>query len=206
MKGQRLSSSGLKTRKLFIASIALLLVISGWLYYRSINSEPWLPVNVEIKSIALNKYDGYDDRQKSEPVLPSDNADTSVSHAGSRTREWMNQNLFRVHSYTENPDGTFDVQLLEIDGPEVDTWQQLVQLFMSTPYSDENSAYISDGVNCQGMTLFLAEWCETHDHTYTVQYMPTHVRIVITHEGEDFLFSFSSRPVYKALNDTNESE
>ena len=175
--------------------------ISSYLLY-DIYQQEKLPVNVSISTLPLSQYDGFVDTPlESAVVRPDvfDDVDTAVGHDGTVTRDWLNANLYRVSSYHENSDGTFDVQMLDITGPEVTDWDELVEVFKSTPYTDENNYTLEAGVNCQGMVLFLADWCEKNDHTYEVRYQPRHVSIVITHRDIRYLFSFSQHPLFTVL-------
>lgn len=107
---------------------------------------------------------------------------------------WLANNLYKVQIYKENEDGTFNVVLLEVEPSKGETFEELQTLFYSTPYSLINSYNLADGVNCQGMVCYLADWCQKAGVEYTIGYSSTHVVISIPNDGEWYKFSFTDRP------------
>lgn len=107
---------------------------------------------------------------------------------------WLVENLFYVDTYKEGFNHWYAVSLVDIEAPGVLDFDEICDIFMSTPYSHYNSHFLSDGVNCQGMTIYLAKWCELTRTPFSVEYTPTHTSINITHEGVTYNFSFTKSP------------
>lgn len=107
---------------------------------------------------------------------------------------WLANNLYKVQVYKENGDGTYNVVLLEVEPSKGETFEELKSLFYSTPYSLINSYDLVDGVNCQGMVCYLADWARKAGLEYTIGYTATHVTITIHYEQGWYKFSFTEQP------------
>lgn len=107
---------------------------------------------------------------------------------------WILSNLYKVSTYKDNKDGTWTVSLIRVQEATDSTWEELQELFYNTPYSLTNSYCLEDGVNCQGMTVYLADWCEKNGCPFSVKYSSSHVYIVISYEGYDYEFNFNITP------------
>ncbi len=105
-------------------------------------------------------------------------------------RAWLEENIWRVESYKEKSNGLYDTYLLEVQPGDEDTWEKLCYNFTYTPYTALNSYYLANGVNCQGMTVHLADWCERHGYEYSVAWTRTHTSIYIRYDAQWYLFNF----------------
>lgn len=107
---------------------------------------------------------------------------------------WISQNLFRVESYESSGEGIYDVTLVNIEPAKVFSFDVLRQIFMSVSYSDYNNYALVNGVNCQGMVNYIADWCDRNEHTYAVEYYEEHVAIRVLHDNIWYRFDFTRSP------------
>lgn len=107
-------------------------------------------------------------------------------------QEWMEENIWRVESYKKLKNGKYDVQLLKVQPGDESTWELLCYNFDYAPYSFLTSYYLANGVNCQSMTVHLADWCERHGCEYNVAWTSTHTLIYIKYDREWYRFDFDS--------------
>lgn len=110
------------------------------------------------------------------------------------SKDWINENLYRVEFYLDNGDGIYDVYLLNVEEPKEETFEELKQTFITTPYSNYNSFHLADGVNCQGMVCYVARWCELNNVDFEVQYTPVHTYIIVDYQGGSYKFDFTKEP------------
>lgn len=106
--------------------------------------------------------------------------------------EWLEENIWRVESYKEKKNGEYDIYLLEVQPGDEADFDKLVYNFTYAPYSVFNSYYLANGVNCQGMTVHLADWCERHGYEYNVAWTATHTFIFINYDMVWYKFDFDS--------------
>lgn len=106
--------------------------------------------------------------------------------------EWLQENIWRAEGYRERKDGKYDVYLLEVQPGDEDTYERLCYNFTYAPYSYFNSYYLAEGVNCQGMTVHLADWCERNGIEYNVAWTSTHTLTYIKYDGKWYRFNFDS--------------
>ena len=104
--------------------------------------------------------------------------------------EWLVENIWRVESYLKMDDGRYDVYLLEVQSPVETTFEDLERTFLNTPYTSFNSESLQDGVNCQGMTVYLANWCEANRVEYSVSWTKTHTFTFIREDDGWYKFDF----------------
>lgn len=108
------------------------------------------------------------------------------------TSRWLGENLYRVSTYTELTNGNYVVYLLSIEPSNEETFEELCETFRTTPYSRINSYNLVDGVNCQGMTCYIVDWCQKHQCTYKIGYTPSHTYITVCVDGRWYLMSFTA--------------
>ena len=125
---------------------------------------------------------------------PSDVTSDQNVEAMRVNEDWVNENLYRVEFYLDNGDGTYDVYLLSVEEPEEETFDELKQTFITTPYSNYNSFHLADGVNCQGMVCYIARWCELNNVDFEVQYTPVHTYIIVDYQDASYKFDFTKEP------------
>lgn len=118
------------------------------------------------------------------------------------TEEWLAYNLYRVDSYVDRKDGTYMVFLLDIEPSKEETFEELKDTFYSTPYSTINSYHIADGIDCRGMTSYIAGWCQDHNRPYKISYTPSHTYITVQEEGKWYEFNFNRMPSVKEVEET----
>lgn len=107
--------------------------------------------------------------------------------------DWMLENLYRVDTYTECELG-YEVSLIKIEKAKRCSFDDMVAKFMSTPYNITNNYYLKDGVNCQGMVCYLADWCSKMKYPFSVNYTSSHVYIIVEYEGCNYKFDFDLEP------------
>lgn len=103
---------------------------------------------------------------------------------------WLSENIWKVESYKQLRDGRYDIYLLEIEPALERTFDDLQHTFNTTPYSSFNSYHLADGVNCQGMTCYLASWCERNAFNYSVAWTRSHTVTFIKYDGSWYKFDF----------------
>ena len=103
---------------------------------------------------------------------------------------WMNENIWRVSSYKQRKNGKYDVYLLDVQPAVEREFEELQEVFHSTRYSTFNSYNLADGVNCQGMVCYIADWCERNLCEYSVAWNTTHVWIFVRYNNEWHKFNF----------------
>lgn len=110
----------------------------------------------------------------------------------SATEEWMMENIWRVESFKQKKNGTYDTYLLEIEPAMESSFSELRNTFGVTEYNNINHYYLSEGVNCQGMTVYLADWCERNRVEYAVSWTTIHTFIYIRYGGVWYKFNFDA--------------
>lgn len=103
---------------------------------------------------------------------------------------WLEENIWQVQSYKQLRDGRYDVYLLKIEDALDPTFDQLKRTFNTTSYTSYNSYWLYDGVNCQGMTVYIADWCERNLYEYSVAWTRTHTWIYVRYDGVWYKFDF----------------
>ncbi len=104
--------------------------------------------------------------------------------------DWLNENIWRVASYKKLRNDTYDIYLLEVEPAMEESFEDLKYTFEHTSYSSFNSYHLGDGVNCQGMTVYLASWCERNYCEYSVAWTTAHTLIYIRYDGTWYEFNF----------------
>lgn len=104
--------------------------------------------------------------------------------------DWMNENIWRVESYKPRKDGNYNVHLLQVEPAINPSFDELRATFSGTKYNSFNSYYLEDGVNCQGMVCYLANWCERYHCEYSVSWTKMHTLIYIKVNGSWYKFNF----------------
>ena len=113
--------------------------------------------------------------------------------------EWLANNLYRCSVYYERDDGKWDVYLVDVEGPTDISFDELKETFMKTPYRIRNFPKLEDGVNCQGMVCYIADWCRENKCPYTVEYFDHHIDIVVDYLGTKYRFDFTENPIITEL-------
>lgn len=114
---------------------------------------------------------------------------------------WLANNLYHVSSYKKNEDGTYSVVLLRLSDDVDCTFEELITKFESTPFNFVNGRELSEGVNCQGMTSYIADWCVAHNIPYAVEYFEAHTDIIVHYtDGKDYKFNFGENAKVKVIN------
>ncbi len=108
-------------------------------------------------------------------------------------RAWLEENIWQVESYKEMRNGKYDIYLLEVQPGDEDSWDKLCYNFTYAPYTFLNHYYLAEGVNCQGMVVHLADWCERNEHEYSVAWTSTHTFIFIKHDAQWYKFDFDTQ-------------
>lgn len=180
-------------------SIVLILAISIAAYFgfRYLSSAGEVPFDVTVRDVTLREFNKqWEDEtdSKGAGITPAPSVFSSENLPITVTREWLSANLYKVRSYAETQEGKYLVELLDIQEPEPDTWEELKVRFMDTKYSVENHYSLQDGVNCQGMVCYLAGWCEENSVPFAVDYAKRHVAIRIMHEDTWYRFNFTEHP------------
>lgn len=103
---------------------------------------------------------------------------------------WLEENIWRVESYKQKWNGKYDIHLLRIEPALNPSFDELQLTFRDTEYSAFNSYYLAEGVNCQGMTVYLADWCERFAYEYSVAWTAMHTYIFIKYDGAWYKFDF----------------
>ena len=115
------------------------------------------------------------------------------------TDEWLAYNLYRVSSYKEGEHGEYTVFLLDVEPALEESFDALVEIFNNTPYSAINNYELAQGVNCQGMTCHIADWCRRNNCPYTVSYQPSHTYITVEHGGKKYEMNFTRHPTIREV-------
>lgn len=158
-----------------------------------------IPVVVTVTILMLCIYWFYDRETKfgdvNNAILSEDGvlgiSENSRIHV---TSEWLLANLYRCANFADEEDGTYTVSLHVIEQAKPCSFNELKELFLSTLYTSTNHSILSEGVNCQGMTIYLADWCRLTGHAFEIEYFPTHVAIVIIDNGSRYRFNFTLSP------------
>ncbi len=108
-------------------------------------------------------------------------------------KAWMEENIWRVQSYKALKNGQFDVYLLDVQTATDADFDALQCTFNNTPYTSYNSYWLADGVNCQGMTVYIADWCERNFCEYAVAWTRTHTLIYVKYNAVWYKFDFDSQ-------------
>lgn len=133
--------------------------------------------------------DPYRDLLKQEGVIGRVSANKDVFVV---TDDWLGLNLYRVQTYKPgDEEGKYVVSLIEVESPRKESFDSLTELFMETPLTLINNYNLAEGVNCQGMTCYLASWCRQTGHVYKVDYTATHTNITIEYQGDWYKFDFT---------------
>lgn len=103
---------------------------------------------------------------------------------------WMTENIWRVESFKQNRNGSYDTYLLEVEPAMETSFREVLETFNATEYNNINHYYLAEGVNCQGMTVYLADWCERNRIEYAVSWTTIHTFIYIRYEGVWYKFDF----------------
>lgn len=108
-----------------------------------------------------------------------------------RNEAWVNEYMYKISTYKELGDGIYSVNLLAIEDPKEETFEELCDSFNNAKYSIANTSTLHDGVNCQGMTFYIVKWCESHGAQYAVDYYPAHVNVSVFIDDAWYLMDFS---------------
>lgn len=127
-------------------------------------------------------------------------------YAGPFTRNeaWVNEHMYKVATYKQVDDGLYHVTLLKIEEPTEATFEELCATFEDATYSIVNTATLSDGVNCQGMTYYIIKWCEKNGVQYAVDYYPAHVNVNVFIDDTWYLMDFTENRKIVPLNTDSE--
>lgn len=104
--------------------------------------------------------------------------------------QWLSDNIWRVQSYKPLRNGKYDIYLLDVETAYDQDFDALRRTFNSTPYTSYNSYWLLDGVNCQGMTVYIADWCERNLFEYSVAWTRTHTWIYVSYDNVWYKFDF----------------
>lgn len=104
----------------------------------------------------------------------------------------MEQYIWLVESYKKLDEDKYDVFLVEQEPAWEPTWDDLLYTFEVAPYTAFNSYHIMDGVNCQGMTIHIADWCARNDVEYHVTWTTKHVWIYVRYGGQWYKMDFGA--------------
>lgn len=117
-----------------------------------------------------------------------------------RDTDWLNEYIWQVKSYKPLKNGKYEVRLVEVQPAYDRDLEQLCETFVSTTYSSFNAYYLKDGVGCQGMACYIADWCERNAYPYSVAWSTTHVWIYVEYDSQWYLFDFGPKgPVFKEV-------
>lgn len=97
---------------------------------------------------------------------------------------WLAENVWRVQSFKQLKNGDYDIYYLDIQQPTEATFEDLLYTVEHVEYSSFNSYNLSDGVNCQGMVDYIANWCDINYYPYSVAWTATHVFIYVLNVRE----------------------
>ena len=106
-------------------------------------------------------------------------------------KKWVGENLYRVSTYRELPNGNYVVYLLSVEPSTEKTFEELCRTFKHTPYSSINSYRLEDGVNCQGMVCYIVDWCKKNDCVYKIGYTHAHTYIDVCVDSQWYRMSFT---------------
>lgn len=135
----------------------------------------------------LNRAFDFNDIEGQEGVLSQIDRDVYTV-----TEDWLGMNLYRVSTYAklEEPN-QYKVTLLRVEAPKGESFDELQQTFYATPLTLYNSLTLAEGVNCQGMTCYIASWCVQNGYVYTINYTTRHTNITVEYKGEWYTFDFT---------------
>lgn len=117
------------------------------------------------------------------------------------SEDWLLENLYKVKRYAKLEDNLYSVELVKIEEAPVCSFSEIQAIFNSAKYTPYNSATLKEGVNCQGMVIYLADWCKKTRHTFKVEYLSRHTDILIEDDGCWYRFDFdTTRSITKLDN------
>lgn len=120
------------------------------------------------------------------------------------TLKWIQENLYKVEAYTPIKDSNlYEVQVLHMEPAIECSFEELKEIFNSTEYADENSYYLDYGVNCQGMTCYIVDWCIKNQHEFSIEYFKDHIASRVLHEGVWYRFNFTRIPEISEVTEDN---
>lgn len=105
--------------------------------------------------------------------------------------DWIAEHLYEVETYADNGDGTYEVTLVNVEPAGEFSFDILRNIFQQTEWTDVNGYALANGVNCQGMAVYIADWCKKNGHAFAIEYYPEHVAIRVKHDEVWYRFSFS---------------
>lgn len=108
--------------------------------------------------------------------------------------DWIKNNLYRISSYRETDNGEYEADLIEVEEATIYSFDLLRKVFYACKYTNDNHYCLLDGVNCQGMTCYLVDWCRKNNHEFKVIYSENHVYTEILHDGDWYAFNFTLVP------------
>lgn len=115
---------------------------------------------------------------------------------------WFDDNLYRVDTYKE-VNGGYAVTLLQVEPSADQTFSELCETFKNTKYSIYNSYFLSDGVNCQGMAVYIADWCKRNGLDFELEYTMQHVSIIVSVDDVRYKFNFTENPEITMLQNSH---
>lgn len=173
-----------------LLAISLILILTFVITLKIIQDAPTVVNGVEVNTVWYKPVDVDSDGEGPKINVIEVPEQTIEVH----DEEWLNQNLYKVESYTKNEDGLYTVALVNVQGAEDMSFDDLRREFYSTPYSEDNHFDIHSGVNCQGMVCYIADWCQKNAHEFAVEYFTDHVIISVLHRDKWYRFNFTQFP------------
>ena len=87
---------------------------------------------------------------------------------------------------------------LEIEDPiicksnetSIEKFNILLDYIKNVPYTEEPHFYLSDGANCQTMTIYIEKWCIANSIPYVVQVEPLHTFIKVKIKNNWIIINF----------------
>lgn len=88
---------------------------------------------------------------------------------------------------------------LSVEKPEKDTstgsaeakFQHLLSYITTVPYTETPHYLLTDGANCQTMTMYVEDWARVNNIDYHVVVEPFHVYILVKIEKEWVIINFN---------------
>lgn len=177
--------------------IALILIIdySGCDKIEKSHSNIWVDNNTGIE-FSVESISNSENIIHLEEDLPLHTGNSSVAKSKKMICgiDWIKNNLYRISSYKETDNGEYEANLIEVEEATIYSFDLLRKVFYACKYTNDNHYCLLDGVNCQGMTCYLVDWCQKNNHEFKVIYSENHVYTEILHDGDWYAFNFTLVP------------
>lgn len=123
------------------------------------------------------------------------------------TSSELEQELYRVDSYAEDLSSSkYYVHYIKVEPPtksdgvtQMDKFNDLCNIVRDTPFSYASSYQLADGVNCQTMTVYIADWCKLNGFQFSIKYADNHVYIIVYVDSHAYRIDFNMSTVIEEV-------